>query len=724
MSKVIAFIDTYNSSGVKTKQEKASIISSVVKREGRRAVDTAEVTVSGNYQSDQNYELKYIQDIVDLTHLNFIANFQQTGRDEAGFDIWETNDTAASYPDFVKEGSTLDNKFRNRFVADLNGTTEFFKYDNPTWVHTGTPNVIDLSNDFDIYVWFKRITGEAGDSEHCLFSKWDNGVSGNGIEIFYEVGNFLTHDDQIVIRVRNNGTTASDIVATNPSFSPIHGSFTQWTLVRVKRTQGVISISVGGTNTDKPLTEHTTSANTNSFDNTSPIIIGANYAETGDFCKARLAQLRVYTGGVLSNTNANRVFGTRPQFFTTKLRGKVWKIEDKLQNKKLHIRGTGRIFLETIADPRDTGSGGIWASPAASWEVTARTGNYFEDEIGQDIIHDLVRSADNDFRIFSDLTLSSEVISKFVANGKLVQLIQIINTLEQDNADFFTYPHKVLLVEDPSKILVDQEFVHGENGVTIQADKKDNINLVNDITVIGAALTPHYVEPQLTGATGTTHALDFRPIGSVRVIKNGTQLSQVDDDLNTSIGASEFKIDLENQNIIFGSALIGGDTVDIEYDREPANMTTRKENSASKTEYGVFAKKIDVPQIRTVASVGSNRGLDVWATRFINKNKDVGKSYTVRIPSLINSIREGVGIYIANPLKRYNFTGRTLYDEKGDTVASNQTKLPIKAIEWKYPEAITTIKVGEWEYDYYELIKLTENTLEGIGSTTSKDKFN
>ena len=724
MTKVMAFIDTITS-GVVTRQQKVPVINSRVKREGRRAVDTAEILLSGDFTTEQNYDLKYIQDIADVNYLNFIVNYQQSPRDEAGYDIWEhaTNGSVT----YVKEGSGVG-KFRHRFVANFNGTSNYIEYTNPVTaplpVSSATPNVIDFSADFDIFVWFQRIHGESGDSEHCLFSKWDNGGSGNGLELFYKVGNFSTTDDHIILRVRNNGTTASDIISANPSSSPVHGSFTVWTLVRVKRVAGVISISVGGTNTKKPLTQHVTSNNSTSFDNTQPMKFGVDYTSSAKFAKCKIAQTRIYTGGVLSDTDAKIIQSSLPQFFTTKIRGRVWKVEDKLKNKKLYIRGTGKFFLETDVDSRTTSQGGIWASSQASWELSTRTGNLFLNQKSENIIHDMVRSADNDFRVHTDLSIGSKYISKFVASGRLVQLIQLLNLMEDGDADFFTYPHKVLIVEDPAKIVTGQEFVHGENGTTIDADKKDNVSLINDITVIGANLPAHFVEPNLTSVTGTTHSLDFRPIGATRVVKNSTQLSEVDSDEGTSIGSTEFKIDVENKTIKFGTALVSGDNVQIEYDREPANMISRKKNDASKTQYGTFAKILNVPQIRTTASVGSSLGLNWLADRIISKNKDVEQSYTVRVPTLLNGIREGIGIYIANPLKRYNFTTRTLYDQKGDTISGTTAKLPIKAIEWRYPEAVTVMKVGQWEFDYYEILKQSENTLDSVGSTTTKDKFN
>ena len=181
----MAFIDTLNSSGTVIKQQKIPVISSKVKREGRRAVDTAEIMVSGNFQSEQNYDLKYIQDIVDVENLSFIANYQQTARDEAGYDIWEhaTNGSV----DYEKE-SVL--KFRNRFVADFNGTSEYIEYTNPVTKNPSPTNVIDLSADFDIFVWFKLVSGQSSFTEGCIFSKWDNGGSGNGLELLYKIGGF------------------------------------------------------------------------------------------------------------------------------------------------------------------------------------------------------------------------------------------------------------------------------------------------------------------------------------------------------------------------------------------------------------------------------------------------------------------------------------------------------------------------------------------------------
>ena len=358
----MAFIDTLNTSGTVIKQQKIPVISSKVKREGRRAVDTAEIMVSGNFQSEQNYDLKYIQDIVDAENLSFIVNYQQTARDEAGYDIWEhaTNGSV----DYEKEGSGNNIKFRNRFVADFNGTSQYIEYTNPVTKNPSPTNVIDLSADFDIFIWFKQLSGQSAGSERCLFSKWDNGGSGNGLEIFYKVGGVISgvsQDGNIIVRVRNNGTTASDITYSNPTIGGVHGGFTTWTLVRVKRNAGVISLQVAGTGTKIPLTQFATSNNSTSFDNTQPMKFGVDYTSSAKFAKCRIAQTRIYTGGCLSDTDANTVFGAIPQFFTTKIRGRVWKVEDKLKNKMLHLRGTGKFFLETDVDSRTTSDGGIWS---------------------------------------------------------------------------------------------------------------------------------------------------------------------------------------------------------------------------------------------------------------------------------------------------------------------------------------------------------------------------
>ena len=718
MPNVISFIETINSSGNVTKQEKVPIISSVVKREGKRAVDTAHVVVSGNYQSDQNYNLRYIQDIVDVTNLKGIWNFQHTGRDEAGWDIW---DDEVGTPTYVRDGTT-PNKFANRYVVNLDGSSDYLEYSNPTWAHTDTPNVIDLTGQFDIYIWFKRIVGESADSEHCLFSKWDNAASQNGLEIYYKV--FGVTDDEIIVKTRNNGVDASDITYVNSSGNK-HGSFTDWTLVRVKRgSDGNVTIAVGGTNTEEPLTEHASQAVTDSYDNTETLVFGADYTSAANYSKARIAQIRVYTDGILSDTDANKILGSRPQFFTTKLNGKVWKVEDKTNNKVLHVKGKGKLLLDTLVDSKNTSAGGIWADPAADWELTSRTDNLFESENASDIINDMIRSADTDFRVFYNSSNATEVIHKFIADGKLVTLVKMLNIIESSEVDFFTYPHKVMVLEDSADLIVGLEFIHGERGITIIDNGKDDTKLINDITVVGNNLPIKFHEAQMdiTDQTVATFNLTHNPIGGLRVDDTGTLLNQIKDDPATTPSAGEYQVDVENATLTLGTALTGGDTLDIEYEYEADNVLTKKDNSASKTENGIHAKKINIPQLRSVTDVGSERGIDVFATRFISLFKDVNPRYTVRVPSLVNSVREGNGIYIANPLKSYNFTTRTLQDQTGTDIEGTPSKLSVKSIEWRYPEAVTIMKVGEFEFDYYEMFGDIITDVDSVSSTTTKYK--
>jgi hypothetical protein len=567
----------------------------------------------------------------------------------------------------------------------------------------------------------KRVTGEAGDSEHCLLSKWDNGVTGNGIEIFYKVGDFTINDDRFVVRVRNNGVTAGDITTPNPTSSPNFGSLTVWTLVRVKRFEGVISVSVGGTTTKIPLTEFITSAYTSDLNNVQVLRFGRGVPATA-YPKCKIGQIRIYNNVLSTETDANRIYAERPQFFTCKFTGKVWKIEGDLHKKTIHVKGGGSLFLDTQVDSRDTASGGIWANPQASFELTTRTKNMFIDQTTQNIVHDMVRSADTNYRVISTDVTGTRSYSKFIADGNLGQLIQILNVIEAENLSYFTYPHKVMIIEPDAEITIDQTFVHGENGITIETDQKDSTKLVNDLVVVGEDLTIRQREI-LSTLSVTTFNLAYAPIGTVSVTKStGEILNQVDYDPNTAIGALEYKINVDEHKLIVGTALTAGQTLDVSYDHQPTNLLIRSTDSASKTKYGIFAKKTIIPQIRTVVTVASKHGLNQWSSSFVAKNKDVNQSYTVKVPTLLNSIRENNGIFIANPLKRYNFTKFTLYDEKGVTVVGTNITVPIKAIEWRYPEATTILKVGEWEYDFFEILKNTSDNLEGLNSSSNKDK--
>ena len=99
-----------------------------------------------------------------------------------------------------------------------------------------------------------------------------------------------------------------------------------------------------------------------------------------------------------------------------------------------------------------------------------------------------------------------------------------------------------------------------------------------------------------------------------------------------------------------------------------------------------------VPQI----SDGIN--LSTFGTRYLERHKDVNQRVEVISNSLVNSLYIGqkVGVFY-NTKKVY-----TSIDADG---ISTPLQLKIQSIEWKYPESITTIELGENEFDSFDVSK-------------------
>ena len=87
MALVKLVVEKKNTSGVSQSITPIKIIKSVVSRQGSRAVDTGEFTISIKHDVQVNDTVKYIQDIVDTENLTAIYNFQANDMDESGNDI-------------------------------------------------------------------------------------------------------------------------------------------------------------------------------------------------------------------------------------------------------------------------------------------------------------------------------------------------------------------------------------------------------------------------------------------------------------------------------------------------------------------------------------------------------------------------------------------------------------------------------------------------------------
>ena len=123
MALVKLVVEKRNSSGVVQSRTPIKIINSIVSRQGSRAVDTGEFTVSIKHDVAENDTVKYIQDIVDTDFLTAIYNFQANDMDEGGYDLDGTGTHAWREPQMTTGDWAAQNKFSPNYSAEFDGTT-------------------------------------------------------------------------------------------------------------------------------------------------------------------------------------------------------------------------------------------------------------------------------------------------------------------------------------------------------------------------------------------------------------------------------------------------------------------------------------------------------------------------------------------------------------------------------------------------------------------------
>ena len=766
MSNVKLMVTKKNSSDVATSIKPVQVLKARIKREGVRAVDSGTIVVPAKYDVEQGDEVAYIQDVCDTRYLKGIWNFQISGRDESGYKLWD-NESASRYkfknfqgsfsgsgnsfnwnPDYsdgISSTNGQTRKFAECWVLHLDGTTgtaadgatssvsSKIRIANKEYPQQSGSNIVNLRDHFDIYIWFKRYDNSESGAKKCLFSKRDGTT---GLEIFYVIPSG-SDDGHIEVQATTSSTT-TNINYSNPSSSPVHTSMfhTQpWTLVRVKRdSSDKIKIYVNGVKVKEQ-------SYASSLDNTGNITIGADYNGSNN-AVCYMGQCRVYTGGVLER-DSDKVFTSKPQPMTMKLNGVCVRRKDKLKEKEIVINGTSKIMMQVKVTEKQRESNGdleegIWYQSAQTWEESTRTGNknVLTNTTAYGVVNDLIRSADPEFRTFIDGNLSSstdsstvadpegdnvfsKTISKFVANGQLVNLIKLCNLLEDKDTRFFTFPTKVLALEQATQHLVMfNNYIHGQNGIKINQETSDEMKQINNVIAIGTTSAFRATETK-SSSFGTSYTTTHTPIGTITVTSDGAVLTQVPEYQSngsaTSPTSSQFYINMENKTIHMGASPTT--SLKVEYDYEELSNMQKYSSDASILESGFRSITIIAPQFK------SRKNLQTLANSIGENLKSVKKGYRVEVGSLINHVRENMGIFLGSGIKGFNHTTKLIKDPQGTTINKTGTtdgRLEVMGIEWFYPENRTVLRVGEYALDVKDLEQLFGQEVSGLKSSVTK----
>ena len=683
-------VEKRNTSGAVQTITPIKIINSIVSRQGSRAVDTGEFTISIKHDVAENDTIKYIQDIVDTEFLTAIYNFQANDMDEGGYDLDGIGTHAWREPQIVTGDWTTTGKFSPNYSAEFDGTTG----KKITVTHNSK---LDFSKQFDIVAWvstFRTASGSTGD-RRIFFSKYDNGGSGNGIEI----GTEKLAGGWAVYAVVRTGGTATHITG---NLTDYYMGSTVPRLIRLRRgSDNKVYLTINGSSAGT-----TASIISGSFDNSTNMVIGSNHNDSTPF-HGLLHQLRIYNGITLTEDDIQTIHSSPPQPLTMKFLGRVYKINDKMKDKRIFCKGSGKLLLQTNLNSTILGS-------THTGEEANRTNDDVVFDAGQDIpdiVQSLIKRTDGDFKFYNNPAVNS-LVGEFTAEGNFVQLVNVLAL--KDDLTFFTLPRKVFIIENYTGAGTEQ-VASGANylfeggtgsGYDITSSGKNDSRTVNDVEVIGRLKTLHKKENLNSGsalAVSTTYALSFSPQNLV-LRKNSDDTLYVE-----SGGAVAYTFNFDKKTITTTS---GAPTVTAyaEYwyeDLADASALYRRDtDSDSITEHGRYSQKIYLPQFTHRDDFHS------WAQKYTGDNakiKDVNERVTIKAPFLINSLRENHKIDVKNVKK---FT------------ESNNTKLNmiVKSIEWLYPEGTTIINCGEYEFDSFDYDKDTSESITGLTSTLTKTK--
>ena len=307
-------------------------LSAIMKQQGTKKPDTLEVIIPMQNKVDENYEISYIQDVVDTEYLRAVYPMQLSCLDEGGYNQ-DPTDPAESR--FVKvDIDKFKGQYALQFTADRT-TNADFATGQGVEVPSAKTNNIDLSGQFDINIWFTPESTQfnSGSGDEPILWGFRSTSSGNvrGIDIGITGTNGTDSSWRVYIKAVAGGSyttaTGSSELIMNPLTSPTRNMPCH---IRVKRgsdnllkafVNGVEDISVSLTGSMQPT-------------NTS-MTFGDSFNTYGAEYKGKIHEVKVYCGATVSDVDATRIRVTKPIVQYMKFNGRVNKITNKVAAKRV-----------------------------------------------------------------------------------------------------------------------------------------------------------------------------------------------------------------------------------------------------------------------------------------------------------------------------------------------------------------------------------------------------
>ena len=708
-----------NSSGVITHRRFYDRLqNAVIRREGSRASDNMRFSVDGTCKIQERDEVYYIQDVISVDNLTSIHNFYGNFRDESGYehDDYYTGNysmpacvAGTTHTEMDAQTGKWKGLYKIKFLTSstVDGVKMHRRFKEQS---NSNPPIIDLSGDFDIYLALKF--SDLSSTQYktpTLIDLYDS-TSSKGLRLEYD------HDNTDVKITINNGSGSDNICVIDYTFS----TNTNY-LIRVGRKGGVIKCSINNQEQTVSNSSYTGDLNnSNAYWYLGKKFTSSWVNDTG--FAGWFQQLRTYNK-YLSSEDAFKIWASKPQALTMKFGGKVWKITSG-HNKRYEAKSHSAEILGTILSVKN-----LTATPSNS-NVT-RDGTIYSAGAVEEIITDILENIGNDEFVHFTREPDSDPVNyqyaNIVATGTFLQVIETLMMLEASSttptSQFYwnILPRKVLIVENflPSNYVID------ESHFRVIDNYYDDTKTTNKVFVIGDLSSKkgvHTVTRSTSGwsAFGVIMSGGLHDVIVDYVIKataDGTEINEYSGSGTPSTNEYEFN-DNKTKVRFYGTS---GSSVSyrLEYIYKSNASTSsayptfvEKSDATSMNENGVYSRRLNLSNIQIKTGKQGSTTFNTFADNYIKQHKDIPLRVKLETPTIINALNIG-------QLVQVSYITKNIYSSyNSSTKAVTPLQMKVKSIEWRYPEAKTTIELGEHEWNSFDVEKETVQSVQGLDLTT------
>ena len=670
------------------------LISSVVERNGTRAIDTGEFVISRKTKVEKGDTFQYLQDVISPINLVGLWNMEKTVRDESGFD----NDG----------DETTSGKHEGSFNKGADGY--YYKNSNSgRCIKVAHDSHLDLSQQFDIIVLAKIGTYPYTNRGFL----WGKGDATNGIELKAKDSASSSAAFYLELTVNVGGTTTTITGSVDMNYNNVDpmfdsGNMNRYRYIRVKRDENnlislIVDKTVAGT--------ATVSGDISPNSSAKPLYLagdksGTNILEDSNY----LALARFYSGAYLSDDQYDTLLSSRRPTEVMKFGGTVWKIDEKSTYTKCYCKGLADK-LHNIEVNKSLLTGITWTT-----NDTDIIKNEYFNKRGYEILEDLFKAYNLGIEFTTENTGNiNETYDHYHAIGTLFSSVYLLTLNGGTDESFHISPRGTLLMEDDDNDHTKILFKQGAKS-RIHNFGYDDSNVITELTLISGnsivdgtkSLTAGSFSTTLTSGEGypqTSNHIVGKPLEISITDPNGLVLirkgagGDLWDRVTGVAGAGEFKLVYHDPANTARSLIYLGTSP---FYNSPAKYEIRwkyenKYDTANYTKYytarganyaslGAYSKTLNIPQFMGQESLSN------LAIRMFAKLGGVERRVTVTIPTLVNHIRENYLVQLEDPAHGVGTEGSPI-------------SLSVKSMKFYYPEGKTIINCGEHQLDSFDLDK-------------------